>query len=114
SPFIEQIMVMGAGEKFVSALIVPNFISVRNKLKNEGMELPDTNSGLIQVEAVEKLIRSQLDRYNTFFGHWEQVKKFTLLPSEWTVDNGALTPKLSLRRKIIEQQYRSEIEEIYR
>lgn len=114
SPYIEQIMVIGAGQKFVSALVVPNFTSVRNKLKNDGLEVPDSNTALLQMEVVEKLIRSQLDRYNAFFGHWEQVKKFTLLPSEWTVDNGALTPKLSLRRKIIEQQYHKEIEEIYR
>ncbi len=113
SPFIEQIMVIGAGHKFVSALIVPAFANIRKKFQDDGRPLPDDNAALIREPAVKELIRAQLDKYNVAFGHWEQVKKFTLLPGEWTVDNGALTPKLSLRRKIVEQQFSKEIEELY-
>ncbi len=113
SPFIEQMMVVGPGRKFVSALIVPNYAQVRNKLKNEGKALPEDNAALIKEESVIKLIQQQIDRYNPEFGHVEQVKKFTLLPSEWTIDNGILTPKLSIRRKVVEEKYKAEIEAMY-
>ncbi len=113
SPYIEQMMVVGPGRKFVSALIVPNYGQVRSKLKSEGQSLPDDNASLIKEEAVIKLIQQQIDHYNPEFGHVEQVKKFTLLPSEWTVDNGILTPKLSIRRKMVEEKYSKEIEAMY-
>jgi len=109
SPFIEQMMVVGPGRKFVSALIVPGFAQIRTKLPG----MPEDNRALIKEPAVIELIQQQIDRYNEQLGHVEQVKKFALLPHEWTVDNGALTPKLSIRRKVIEQQFQREIEEIY-
>ncbi|WP_118950013.1 AMP-dependent synthetase/ligase [Taibaiella helva] len=113
SPYIEQMMVVGPGRKFVSALIVPNYAQVRNKLKNEGKSLPADNEALIKEESVIRLIQQQVDRYNPEFGHVEQVKKFVLLPSEWTVDNGILTPKLSIRRKVVDEKYKSEIDAMY-
>jgi len=113
SPYIEQMMVVGPGRKFVSALIVPNYEHVRSKLKSEGHMVPDSNAALIKDEAVVKIIQHQIDRYNPEFGHVEQVKKFTLLPEEWTIDNGILTPKLSIRRKVIDERYRKEIEAMY-
>jgi long-chain acyl-CoA synthetase len=109
SPFIEQMMVVGPGRKFVSALIVPGFAQIRTKLPG----MPEDNRALIKEPAVIELIQQQIDRYNEQLGHVEQVKKFALLPHEWTVDNGALTPKLSIRRKVIEQQFQREIEDIY-
>lgn len=113
STYIEQMMVVGPNRKFVSALIVPNFAQVRHKLKNEGRSLPEKNEDLAQDEAVIQLIQHQIDRYNPGFSHVEQIKKFTLLPSEWTIDNGILTPKLSIRRKVITERYKKEIDAMY-
>lgn len=113
SPYIEQMMVVGPGRKFVSALIVPNFDQVRNKLKSEGKSLPEKNEDLVKDESVIRLIQQQIDRYNPEFGHVEQVKKFTLLPEEWTIDNGILTPKLSIRRKVVEERHQKEIDSMY-
>jgi long-chain acyl-CoA synthetase len=113
SPYIEQMMVVGPGRKFVSALIVPNYTQVRAKLQNEGKKMPEDNAALIREEAVIQLIQQQIDKYNPEFGHVEQVKKFTLLPAEWTIDNGILTPKLSIKRKVVEQQFEKEIENMY-
>lgn len=113
SPYIEQMMVVGPGRKFVSALIVPNFAQIRNKLKGEGKSLPEKNEDLVKDESVIRLIQQQIDRYNPEFGHVEQVKKFTLLPEEWTIDNGILTPKLSIRRKVVEEKHQKEIEAMY-
>jgi long-chain acyl-CoA synthetase len=63
-------------------------------------------------EAIAQLQR-QVDKYNELFSHPEQVKKFTLLPAEWTIDTGELTPSLKVKRKVIEQKYAREIEQLY-
>jgi long-chain acyl-CoA synthetase len=115
SIFIEQMMVTGAGEKFVSALIVPSFTQLRKYLQENQpkLQIPASNAELVKMPEAREVIRKQLDKYNIQFGQTEQVKKFVLLPAEWTIDNGELTPTLKLKRKIIEQRYAKEIEEIY-
>lgn len=113
SHFIEQMMVFGPNRKFVAALIVPSFDHVRSKLKRENISLPKTNKELIQMPEVIDLIQKQVEKYNSYLNHVEQVKKFTLLADEWTVDNGILTPKLSLRRKKVYERYEAEIEALY-
>jgi len=113
SVFIEQIMVVGANKKFVSALIVPAFVHVRKYLEEHGVNAPPSNADLVKMNEVRTLIRKQLDKYNVNFGHVEQVKKFVLLPNEWTIDTGELTPSLKIRRKIIEHKYHDKIEALY-
>ncbi|MBS1584076.1 MAG: long-chain fatty acid--CoA ligase [Bacteroidetes bacterium] len=115
SIFIEQMMVIGAGRKFVSALIVPSFVQLRKHLQDNHPKLPipPGNDDLIKLPEVIAHIQRQLDKYNPLFGHPEQVKKFTLLPQEWTIDNGELTPSLKVKRKVIEQHYSKEIEAMY-
>jgi long-chain acyl-CoA synthetase len=58
-------------------------------------------------------IQKQIDKYNELFSHPEQVKKIALLPDEWTIDGGELTPSMKIRRKIIEQKYSTYIEALY-
>lgn len=113
SPLIEQMMVVGPGRKFVAALIVPNFGNLRARLRSRYPHLPEDNRALTEHPEAIRLIGEQIDRYNPLFGHVEQVKKFTLLPQEWTIDNGILTPKLSLRRKVVQEKYAKEIEAMY-
>lgn len=113
SHFIEQMMVFGPTRKFVGALIVPSFEHVRNRLKRDGITVPESNEELIKMPEVIDLIQNQIDKYNIYLNHVEQVKKFVLLPDEWNVDNGILTPKLSLRRKVVYERYHDEIESIY-
>jgi long-chain acyl-CoA synthetase len=113
SMYIEQILVTGAGKKFVSALIVPAFIHLSKWFKDNGKEVPASNEEMVRRPEVKDLIRKQLDKYNAQFGHVEQVKKFVLLPREWTIDSGELTPSLKIKRKVIEQKYAAQIEELY-
>jgi long-chain acyl-CoA synthetase len=113
SPYIEQIMIIGSGRKFVSALIVPSILQLRKWLQDAGTQPPADNASLVRMPEVEKLIRSQLDKYNVQFNQVEQVKKFTLLPEEWSINNGELTPSLKVKRKIIEQKYAAGIEAMY-
>ena len=113
SPYVEQMMVVGAGRKFVSALIVPAFMPVRKHFEDAGKKLPASNAELIRMPEVVDLIQKQIDKYNPGFSHVEQVKKFALLPQEWTVDTGELTPSLKIKRKAIDTKFANEIEGMY-
>ncbi len=114
SPYIEQIIVIGNGRKFVSALIVPAFANVRKALLDkQQVTAPASNEALIKMPELNSLIRAELDKYNKHFSNYEQIKKFELLPAEWTINTGELTPKLSMRRKVIEQKFGSYIESMY-
>jgi len=115
SPFIEQMMVIGADRKFVSALIIPSFVQVRKYIRdrNPALSIPENNNELIKMTEVMTLIQKQVDKYNVYFSHPEQVKKISLLADEWTIDTGELTPSLKIKRKVIMQKYASQIEAIY-
>src|SRR5690606_11614378 len=112
SKFIEQIIVVGSERKFVGALIVPAFNMVREWMKENN--LPEmSNEEIVKNDKVHELFRSVLDHHNKSINKVEQIKKFVLLPKEWSVDGGEMTPKLSLRRKVILEKYAAEIESIY-
>jgi len=113
SPYIEQMMVIGNARKFVSALIVPSFLQMRKYLADAGIAVPETNAQLVKMPEVIELIQKQVDKYNPMFSHVEQVKKFVLLPAEWTVDTAELTPSLKIKRKAIETKFNSQIEALY-
>ncbi len=113
SMFIEQMMVVGPGRKFVAALIVPAFNHIRKYLSDKGITAPADNESLVKMPEVIDLVQKQVDKYNPLFGHVEQVKKFTLLPNEWTIDTGELTPTIKIIRKAIEKKYASYIDSMY-
>ena len=112
SPFIEQVMLVGAEKKFVGALIVPSFSNLREWCKTHHVpEMSDTE--IIKHPKVQELFRDLIESFNKFFNHVEQVKRFELLPHEWSVDTGEMTPKLSLKRKVVMEKYRDAIDRIY-
>ena len=112
SPFIEQVMLVGADRKFVSALIVPSFPNLRSWCRNNN--IPDSNNeDLLRNPKVIELFKELVESFNKFFNHVEQVKKFELLTYEWSVDTGELTPKMSLKRKVVIEKYRDAIDRIY-
>ncbi len=115
SIYIEQMMVIGADRKFVSALIVPSFVQLRKYLKDNypKLTLPEDDAALVKLPEAIAQMQKQVDKYNPLFSHTEQIKKFTLLPREWTIDSGELTPSLKVKRKVIEQRYSKEIEAMY-
>lgn len=112
SPFIEQMMIVGAEKKFVGALIVPSFNTLRDWMKEKGLTYT-TNEDVVHHPKVLELYRDLVESFNQFFNHVEQVKKFELLPREWTIETGEMTPKLSLKRKVVMEKYKDAIERIY-
>lgn len=112
SPFIEQVMIVGPERKFVGALIIPSFANLRDWGKQHN--ITDTsNEALTRNEKVIALYKDIIEEFNKFFNHVEQVKKFELLPNEWSIDSGEMTPKLSMKRKVITEKYKDAIERIY-
>jgi long-chain acyl-CoA synthetase len=111
SRFIENIMVVGAGEKFVGALIIPSFVNLKAWCSENAINF--NNGQTILDPKVTELYENEIRRYDQFFNHVEQVKKFELLPNEWSVETGELTPKLSLRRKVILEKNKDALRNIY-
>ena len=112
SPFIEQMMVIGDGKKFVSALIVPSFHNLKSWCDKNGIRLSG-NSDAVKNEKIIEMIQQVVNEKNTNFGHTEQIKKFSLVPEEWTIQGGQLTPTLKLKRKVIMEKYKALIDAMY-
>jgi long-chain acyl-CoA synthetase len=112
SVFIEQIMVVGSNEKFAGALIVPAFEKITAHFLKMNIVI-DSTFDMTQDKNILKLIRAELDNYNKLFAAHEQVKKFQLVPNEWTIDGGELTATMKLKRKVIMNKYAELIARIY-
>jgi long-chain acyl-CoA synthetase len=104
--------VVGPERKFVSALIVPSFSNLKEWCRKNGVPFTSNNE-VIQNSKVIGMYKELVESFNKYFSHTEQVKKFVLLPEEWSIETGEMTPKLSLKRKVITEKYRDEIEKIY-
>ena len=112
SSFVEQIVVVGSDKKFVGALIVPSFTMLREWMREKGIAFT-TNEEAIKNPQVKEHFKELVHSFNTYFNPVEQIKKFELLPREWSIENGEMTPKMSLKRKIIMDKFKNEIEKIY-
>lgn len=113
SRFIDQIIVIGEGEKMPAALIQPNFDFVKEWGKRHNMSF-ESNEAIISDSKLHDRIQEEIDIANKKFGKWEQIKKFELTPDIWSIEAGHLTPTMKMRRKIIKQKYADLIEKIYR
>ncbi len=114
SRFIEQIIVIGEGEKFPSALIVPSFDFVKEWASRKKVDLGDgSNKAIIASEKVRERLNKEVDFFNKGFGKWEQLKCVELLPQEMSVEGGELTPTLKLKRKKIMEIHADTIAKIY-
>ena len=110
--YVEQVMVVGAERKYVGALIVPSFSNLKDFLRQQ--KIPFTsNEEIILHPKVLELYKELVESFNKFFNHVEQIKRFELLPGEWTIESGEMTPKLSLKRKVVLEKYRDSIDRIY-
>ena len=113
SRFIEQIMVIGDGQKMPAAFIQPNFEFVREWEKLHKIPVDKTNEELVSNPKVIERIQEEIDILNKKFGNWEQIKRFELTPDVWSISGGHLTPTLKLKRKIIMEKYSDLYQKIY-
>lgn len=114
SRFIEQIMVIGDGEKMPAAFIQPNFQFVRDWAAIHNIELGPTNQDVASNEKVSSRIMEEINELNEKFGKWERIKRIELIPDVWSIEGGELTPTLKLKRKVVLQKYSALYDKIYR
>ncbi|MBO6607035.1 AMP-dependent synthetase/ligase [Psychroserpens sp.] len=114
SLFIEQVMVIGEGEKMPAALIQPNFEFIRDWIEHKEHNIGTTEEEIASSEKVIKRIQKEVNKYNARFGKWEQIKRFELTSDVWSIDGGHLTPTMKMKRDVIKGIYKDLYEKIYR
>lgn len=113
SPYLAQAVVLGDREAYVTALIVPNFEHLRAWAQTEGLQLPEAPEEAIRLEPVEKLLRQEIRGLTDHLADFEKVKDFRLLPQEFTIDSGELTPTLKVKRRVVVERYGALINDMY-
>lgn len=113
SRFIEQIMVIGEGEKMPAAIIQPNFDFIKEWANRKGTNVGFSLEEVAKNQMVIDRIQEEIEVINKKFGHWEQIKRFELTPTVWSIASGELTPTLKLKRKVILSKYKSLYDKIY-
>lgn len=113
SRFIEQIMVIGDGEKMPAAFIQPDFEFVKQWASRKGLNLSD-NKQIADSKEVKDRLQREVEEINKKFGHYEQIKRFEITPDIWSVDGGEMTPTLKLKRKAVKEKYQELYDKIYR
>ena len=110
--YIDQIAIIADQRKFVSALIVPVYGFVKDYAKEKGIEYKDMEE-LLQHPKVIGLFRARIDTLQQQFAHYEQVKRFTLLPEPFSMERGELTNTLKLKRPVVAKNYKEVIDKMY-
>ena len=114
SRFIEQVMVVGEGEKMPAALIQPNFEFIKEWAQRKFEKSFASNEALAADPKVLNRLQEEVDAANEQFAKWEKVKQFRLTPDIWSIDAGHVTPTLKLKRKVIKEKYINLYEDIYK
>jgi long-chain acyl-CoA synthetase len=113
SRFIEQIMVIGDGQKMPGAIIQPNFEFIKEWAQIHKIEIGRNNEEIVDNAQVIERIQQEVDTLNTKFGSWEKIKRFELTPDIWSIEGGQLTPTLKLKRKVVLEKYKGLYDKIY-
>ena len=113
SRFIEQVMVIGEGQKMPAALIQPNFEFIKDWISKKGKQIDTTNEAIVNSEEVISRIQREIDSCNKHFGKWEQIKRFELTKDVWSIEGGQLTPTMKMKRDIIKDIYKDLYQKIY-
>jgi long-chain acyl-CoA synthetase len=113
SNFIEQIMVIGDGEKMPAAFIQPNFDFVKEWAKRHQLSIGESNHEICNNKEIKNRIQNEIEMINEKFGNWERIKRFELTPFVWSIAGGELTPTLKLKRKIVMEKYIDLYHKIY-
>ena len=114
SRFIEQVLVIGEGEKMPAAIIQPHFEFLTEWVKRKNIKNDGTFTSIISKKKVKKRIQKEIEKANKSFGNWEQIKAFELTPEIWSIENGLLTPTMKMKRKEILNKYKKLHQNIYK
>jgi long-chain acyl-CoA synthetase len=112
SPFVDQAVLVGNGRKFIAALLVPNRERLREWATREGIGAVEDEALVADPRATE-IVRAEVARLTSHLADYERIKRIALLPREFTIDGGELTPTLKIRRRFVEEKYRELIDDMY-
>ncbi|MFN2517116.1 MAG: long-chain fatty acid--CoA ligase [Pyrinomonadaceae bacterium] len=113
SEFVSQVVVVGAGRKQPAALIVPEWEALRQALAEKGEEFPANRYKLAEFPAAVKLVQSDISQLTRELADYERIRKIALLPDEFSIDKGELTPTLKVKRRVVDEKFRELIEGLY-
>ncbi|WP_313099966.1 long-chain fatty acid--CoA ligase [Epilithonimonas sp.] len=113
SQFIEQIMVVGDGEKMPTALVQPDFEYAKTWFSKNNINVGTSLEDIANSNELKAEIEKEISKINVHLGKWEQVKKIELTPEIWTENNGLLTPTLKLKRKAIKEHFIKLYDKLY-
>ncbi len=113
SHFIEQIMVIGEGQKLVAALVQPAFDFVKEWARRKGIDVGETYEEIANNPKVKERIMQDINKFNKGFGKWETIKIIELTPEEWSIEAGHMTPTMKLKRRVIKDIYKDLYKRIY-
>lgn len=113
SRFIEQVMVIGENQKFAAAFVVPNFAFVKEWCERKNIAIPASHEALIAMKEVKDRMMAEVEIVNKSLASYESIKCIELLPREWTIERGEMTPKLSFKRKVILEANKDLLKKIY-
>ncbi len=111
-PYIEQIMVVGENRNYVTALIVPNMLTLSEWCLKNGVNAKTAEEMALSADVL-KLFKDAIDEKNKNFGQWETIKRFQIMANEWSIDGGELTPTMKVKRKVVLEKYKDIIEKLY-
>ncbi len=112
SKFFETVVVVGEGQKFAAALIVPDFVFLKEWCRLHEIQYTSPQE-IIKNETVLKRYWKEVEKYNAFFGSTEKIKKITLIADEWTTQSGILTPTLKVKRNVVNARYKDVIDNMF-
>ena len=113
SRFIEQVMVVGEGQKMPAALIQLNEEFVKEWGERKNLHLGSTLSEMVTHQELIDRVQEEIDFYNQKFGNWEKIKRFELTPDVWSIEEEQLTPTMKLKRRVIKERYIDLYNKIY-
>jgi long-chain acyl-CoA synthetase len=113
SEFVSQVVVVGTGRKQPAALIVPEWEAVKQELSAQGGDFPQDRKELSQFPAAIKVVQRDVAALTSELADYERIRRVALLPDEFTIDNGELTPTLKVKRRVIDEKFGELIEELY-
>jgi long-chain acyl-CoA synthetase len=119
SPLVNEAVILGDRRKFVAALVVPDFKVLQRRLQDLGrppvdLSDPASRPALLERQDILKLYQEVVDALNRDLSQFERIKRFVLLPTEFSIEGGELTPTLKVKRKVVEERWKSEIDNLYR
>ncbi len=113
SEFVSQVVVVGTGRKQPAALIVPEWEALKMALSESGVEFPANRSKLAEFPAAVKLVQSDVSQLTRELADYERIRRIALLPDEFSIDKGELTPTLKVKRRVVDERFYDLIEGLY-